>query len=217
MNEYHKINSIFKRDMTKPNNPFIIGEYASPEIEYLKDNKWEWTEKVDGTNIRVMYNGSIVTFGGKTDNAQIPTHLFAKLQSTFLNPDKLVKLTELFVKDELPTQVCLYGEGFGYKIQGKVGIDYLQSDVDFYLFDIKIGQWWLKREDVMSIAEQLGLRRPVIVGYGTIDEAIAVVKGGFKSAIGTADAEGLVLRPTVEFMSRAGERIITKVKCRDFK
>jgi hypothetical protein len=75
----------------------------------------------------------------------------------------------------------------------------------------------LKREDVAGIAEKLGLLAPVIVGYGTIDEAIQVVKSGFKSAFGTADAEGLVLRPTVELLSRGGERIITKVKARDFK
>ena len=209
MNEYHKINSIFMRDMDKPGSPFIAGKYAAAEIEYLKNNRWEWTEKVDGTNIRIMYVGGAVSFGGKTDRAEIPAHLFKKLTETFNNDNMKQAFGE--------TDVCLYGEGFGYKIQGKVGIDYLKDKVDFYLFDVRIGDWWLKREDVAGIAEKLGLLAPVVVGYGTIDEAIEVVKRGFKSAFGTADAEGLVLRPTVELLSRGGERIITKVKARDFK
>jgi ATP-dependent RNA circularization protein (DNA/RNA ligase family) len=209
MNEYHKINSIFMRDMDKPGSPFIAGKYAAAEIEYLKNNQWEWTEKVDGTNIRIMYVGGAVSFGGKTDRAEIPAHLLKRLTEIFNNDNMKQAFGE--------TDVCLYGEGFGYKIQGKVGIDYLKDKVDFYLFDIKIGNWWLKREDVAGIAEKLGLLAPVVVGYGTIDEAIEVVKRGFKSAFGTADAEGLVLRPTVELLSRGGERIITKVKARDFK
>lgn len=208
MKEYSKIDSIYKRDMTKPNNPFIIGQYSTPEFEYLHDNQWEFTEKVDGTNIRVMYQGFAITFRGKSDKAEIPAHLLVKLQKLF-TPEKM---TAAFGT----TDVCLYGEGFGYKIQGKVGVDYLKDDVDFYLFDVKIGEWWLKREDVQDIASKLGILAPVVVGYGNFDDAIFLVKQGFKSAFGTADAEGVVLRPTVDLMSRSGERIITKVKTRDF-
>jgi ATP-dependent RNA circularization protein (DNA/RNA ligase family) len=209
MNEYHKIDSIFKRDMSKPNAPFITGEYSTQEIGYLKDNQWEFTEKVDGTNIRVLYQSGTVVFKGKSDKAEIPPHLLAKLGS--LLPCE--KMTEVFGE----TDVCLYGEGFGYKIQGKVGIDYLKDDVGFYLFDVKIGQWWLKREDVENIAAKLEILAPVCVGYGNIDDAIWLVKQGFKSRFGTAEAEGIVLRPTVELLNRGGERIITKVKTRDFR
>lgn len=60
--KYHKINSIFKRDMTKPNRPFVVGEWAQPEFAYLSDNEWEWTEKIDGTNIRIMLDGDEVEF-----------------------------------------------------------------------------------------------------------------------------------------------------------
>ena len=81
--EYPKINSIYKRDMSKPNAPFIVGEWSEDAFEYLKDNQWEFTEKVDGTNIRVIFNGTDVMFGGKTDNAQIPSHLYNKLNELF--------------------------------------------------------------------------------------------------------------------------------------
>ena len=34
MSTYHKINSIYKRDITKKGAPFIYGEFACPEVEY---------------------------------------------------------------------------------------------------------------------------------------------------------------------------------------
>ena len=72
--EYHKIITVFKRN--PENMRFLLeGEWATPEFEYLKDNKWVFTEKVDGTNIRIMWNGEAVTFGGKTDTAEIPSFL----------------------------------------------------------------------------------------------------------------------------------------------
>ena len=116
MEEYHKINSIYKRDMTKKNAPFIIGEYSEPEFDYLKDNRWEFSEKIDGTNIRIMLNGEDVVFGGRTDNAQIPAHLYARLSELFLTMEKKKLLHECL---ENWKGICLYGEGFGYKIQGK--------------------------------------------------------------------------------------------------
>ena len=78
MKEYHKIQTIFKRN--EANHHIIEGEYSLPEFEYLKNNEWVFTEKVDGTNIRVMWNGESVVFGGKTDDASIPVFLLYKLQ-----------------------------------------------------------------------------------------------------------------------------------------
>jgi hypothetical protein len=39
---------------------------------------------------------------------------------------------------------------------------------------------------------------------------------GVKSWWGDFDAEGIVARPQVELFTRAGHRIITKLKCKDF-
>jgi len=203
MKKYHKINSIFKRD-EKGN---FTEEYSMPEFEYLKDNKWIFTEKIDGTNVRVMWDGNKVSFGGKTDNAQMPVFLFEKLQEIFTAE----KLKEVFNEDS----VCLYGEGFGARIQ-KGGGNYIKDGVDFILFDIKIGDWWLKREDIEEIAEKLGIRIVKIIGSGTLDEAIDLAKKGFKSQFGIFTAEGIVLKPEIELSARNGKRIITKVKHKDF-
>ena len=54
-----------------------------PAVEYLKDNIWQFTEKVDGTNIQVYWDGHKVEFAGRTDKAQIPSHLMERLEELF--------------------------------------------------------------------------------------------------------------------------------------
>ena len=50
MAEYQKIQTLFKRD---EKNIIIPDQFTYPEFEVLKDLKWECTEKIDGTNIRI--------------------------------------------------------------------------------------------------------------------------------------------------------------------
>jgi hypothetical protein len=33
-----------------------MGDFACPEFELLQDYEWDWYEKVDGTNIRVIWD-----------------------------------------------------------------------------------------------------------------------------------------------------------------
>ncbi len=143
MNEYHKIQTVFKRDMERNGKTLLEGQWTLPEFEFLANNIWTWSEKVDGTNIRVMLQGGAITFGGKTDSAQIPAQLVARLNEMFLPLAE--KMQETFGCD-----ACLYGEGYGAKIQ-KGGGNYRQ-DQDFVLFDVKVGDWWLQRANVEDVA-----------------------------------------------------------------
>lgn len=212
MKQYHKIITAYKRD--PKNMRFVIeDQWATPEFEYLSETKWVWTEKVDGTNIRVMWDGNQVTFNGKSDNAQVPMTLVQKLQETFDTTPKRKVFRDIFGED---VDVCLYGEGYGAKIQ-KGGGNYRSDGVDFVLFDVKIGDWWLQREDVEDIAVKLGIKVVPIILEGTITEATQMVKNGFNSQWGDFGAEGLVGRPATELKTRRGDRIITKLKCRDFR
>lgn len=204
MKEYHKIQSVYKRD--EKTKKFIMGDWSLPELAYLKDCSWEWDEKIDGTNIRIHWDGTGRTFGGRTDNAAIPATLVKRLEDLFT----VEKLKNAF--GEAP--ITLYGEGFGAKIQS--GGNYIPDGQDFILFDALVGDWWLERHNVAEISDKLGLRLTTIVGDGTLQSAIEFVKQGFKSSIGTADAEGVICRPKVQLFNRKGERIVVKVKTRDF-
>jgi hypothetical protein len=212
MREYHKIQTIFKRE-EHGKRRVIEGQYSLPEFEYLKDNSWVFTEKVDGTNIRIMWDGSNVTFGGKTDNAQMPVFLLYRLQELFEKDGRIELFREVF--KDMDGGVCLYGEGYGAKIQ-KGGGCYIRDGVDFVMFDVRIGDWWLERHNVEEIAGKFGLRVVPKIGIGTLADAVKIAKDGLRSTWGGFQAEGLVLRPTVELKTRRGDRIITKIKCKDF-
>jgi hypothetical protein len=177
----------------------------------LKDVEWVFTEKVDGTNVRVMWDGNRVTFNGKTDNAQLPTPLFYKLEELFMGQANEQKFEEIFGKEP----ACLYGEGFGNKIQA-VGKDYNPDGVDFILFDVKIGDWWLERESLEDIAKKLDIKLVPIIFRGTLQEASDFVANGYMSTIAELKAEGLVGTPKTPMLTRRGERIITKIKSRDY-
>lgn len=209
--EYPKIQTVFKRN---PQNmrELLEGEYALPEFEYLAGNQWVFTEKVDGTNIRVSWNGDSVVFGGKTDNASIPVFLLYKLQELFEGTAKKKLFGDTFGDEG---GVCLYGEGHGAKIQ-KGGGNYVADGVDFVLFDVKIGKWWLERNNVEDIAEKFGIKVVPLIGKGTLKEMVAMVRAGFNSVWGDFRAEGIVARPETELFSRNGARIITKIKHKDF-
>lgn len=211
MKEYHKIDSLYDRDM-EGTKRLIEGQYRDKTVEYLANNQWHFTEKVDGTNIRVHWDGHRVSFGGRTDNAQIPTTLLYALQDKFMG----IKNEELFEQKFGATPVTLYGEGYGAKIQ-KGGGDY-REDVGFILFDVFINDTWLERENIEDIAKAFDVPVVPIVLTGTIQEAVDFVKNKPASTIAhkEKDSEGLVGKPTVEMRTRMGKRVIVKIKVEDF-
>ena len=209
MEEYHKIKSLYVRD--EKTKKTIEGAYRNEVFEYLKNNDWIFTEKIDGTNIRVIWDGHKVSIAGRTDNAQIPAELTNRLMQLFGGEAN----EQIFEQKFGEMEVMLVGEGYGAKIQGR-GSKYLDHQ-DFILFDVKINGNWQPRESVEDIARAFNLQVVPIVLEGTLQEAVDFVKTKPKSMIGTADSEGVVGRPRVELLDRNGERVIVKIKVCDFE
>jgi len=207
MNTYHKINTIYKREPDGKRN-LIEGEFSCEEFKYLYDNQWVFTEKVDGTNMRVIWDGEDIIIKGKTDRAQLHEPLLEYIKCNF----DTKKLAEMFPEPDMP--VCFYGEGYGGKIQKGGKYSEIQK---FILFDIKINGWWLKQDDVVAIAKDLNIEKVPVVGSGSLGDMVATCKEGFSSWWGNFEAEGIVARPQTELRKRNGERVIVKLKCRDFK
>ena len=115
-NTYQKINTIFKRDANNVIMPY--DEFAVPELEWMRNCKFDAEEKVDGCNIRIEVTREFITsdignnigikwnvaYKGKTDNAQIPKMLYTYL-TTELTEDKVLNALglskEMYVTDEL--------------------------------------------------------------------------------------------------------------------
>ena len=230
-NTYQKINTIFKRDENNIIMPHE--EFSVPELNWLRNCKFDATEKIDGTSIRIEVVPAlnvtahrrepfmfVVRYMGKTDNAQIPQHLLKHLEETYPK-EKVLEALELLEKGyntfETIPMYTIYGEGYGMKIQK--GGNYIKDGVGFIVFDVKVGDMYLLRDSMEDIAGKLGAPVVPYMGQFTIDEAIEFVKKGFKSTIAENkdyDAEGLVLKSPDGLCTRRGERIIFKVKTCDF-
>lgn len=209
MIEYNKIETLYERDL-EGSKKMIEGKFRNPTVEFLKDNVWQFTEKVDGTNIRVHWDGHKVIFGGRTEDAQIPSHLLNKLIEMFGSDEA----EQIFEQKFGEMEVILFGEGYGPKIQK--GGSY-RPDVSFILFDVLISHNYQPRSSVEDIAKAFGIDVVPIIFEGTIQEGVDFVKTNPKSTMGTAMMEGLVGRPKVEMRDRCGKRVIVKIKVKDFQ
>jgi len=219
--EYHKINAPYKRwredlhtEEMKPKNKkwnsFKEDEFSKKEFEYLFKNDWYWVEKLDGTNIRIYLNikddNIEMTIKGRTNRSDIPKDLIMWIENWFETNYNLIK--ETFNKN-----VILYGEGVGEKIQKNGNLFGKQH---FKLFDIKIDNLFLKLEDVQKIAQNLNLEYPELFFVGSMEEAIALVKTKPKSTFGNFIIEGFIGKPLFDLKDRQDNRIITKIKVKDF-
>ena len=203
MIKYPKIHTIYKRETRT--GKLIEEVFSLPVFDYLKDNMWYWTEKVDGTNIRIEWNGNTIEIGGRTDKAQISIALFKRLNILFPR--------EKF--SGMPPMI-LFGEGYGAGI-GKSGGKYKPKGVDFVLFDINIDNWWLERKNIQSIAMVLNVEVVPMIGIGSLTEAAMYAKEGFNSQWGNFVAEGMVVKPMEMMLFRDGTPIMAKIKYKDFR
>jgi hypothetical protein len=236
---YPKIETLFERD---PVTFKVIPEKFRNDA-YKLINEWEWTEKIDGTNIwvsfgevsrpindiyhKVIYKAQDSTqydvkYGGRTENAQIPKGIIEYLNDHIDSE----KLYEMFGNKP----VVFYGEGYGPKIQ--CGDGYAETQ-KFIVFDILVGGnsgysgYWLKRSDIEDICSKLGLDVVPLIDmikyFGntkltSIELGINLVKRGFKSTLGdgSMDAEGLIGRTSIPLFDSKHRRLICKLKTCDF-
>ena len=206
MSEYHKIETLYERDektfRLKPD--MILKNRVYGIIK-----SWVWTEKIDGTNIRAIWKDDKLTFRGKTDNAQIHADLVKWLYE-HITPEKLV-----YAFPEDGVDVVIYGEGYGAGIQKGGGL--YSPEKKFIVFDVLVGgKWWLSDDNMRDVAAKLELDAVPLIGEMTLEEAAEKVRIGFPSAVGTAQAEGMVGRPVEALFDKKGHRLIVKLKTKDF-
>jgi len=207
MSEYHKIETLYERD----EKTFKIKpELILKNRVYGLIKTWHWTEKIDGTNIRCIWQDGALTFGGRTSEAQMHTEL-----TNWLHQNVTVeKMQAVF----LGVNAVVYGEGYGAGIQKGGGL--LSATKRFIVFDVLVdGKWWLSWENTCDVASKLGLDVVPYLGEMTLEDATEKVRAGHQSALngGQAKAEGLVGRTVEPLFDKKGARLIVKLKTRDFQ
>lgn len=211
--------------------------YSRPELGLVRE--WVVTEKVDGTNVRVLYSpgrppwdGTLgaeaeVRFAGRTDKADLHGHLVEYLEGEFTDR----KMWEAFARpvqehDHLEApHVVLYGEGFGAGIQ-RAGVHY-GPDKRFILFDVLVLDsweadtgWWLGWSDVKDVARKLGVPHvPELAAGASLDEAMSLVRASqlLRSTEASAHVEGVVCRTDPYLFDGRGRRVMFKYKVRDLR
>jgi hypothetical protein len=209
---YPKIETLFERDDTthKLKEPLVL---RAPVYGTIKT--WSATEKVDGTNIRVCITpDNKVSMNGRTDNAQLPADLVKWVYEKF-TPEKMQA-----IRIDPTVTLTLFGEGYGAGIQK--GGSY-RADKAVILFDAAVevdGKvWWLDEPTVRGFGETLEVECVPHLGNLTLDEIVVKVRVGFVSPCATISAvpsEGIVARPLEPLYDRRGNRLILKLKTKDF-
>lgn len=217
MKEYDKIKTLYKRDEKfKVTNELSMAEFAIPA-------NWYVAEKIHGQNIRIDWCNSKVTFGTRTAVGDIPKEL-----AEFLLPIFTQEKMQEYFSDE---PVTLFGEGYGAGINK--GGD-LSTTKRFMLFDVfiparpiqgdQMRDYWLSIPDVDKCAEFFGCdKQPWIATDLTLEEITDRVQRGILSRIAIQNtgkevkSEGVVCRTHPEMWTRYGERLMFKLKTKDFK
>jgi ATP-dependent RNA circularization protein (DNA/RNA ligase family) len=207
--EYHKIETLCKFDQAT--KKFLPNTFYNPNVEILQNHKWEFTEKIDGTNFRIYWNGHTLSYAGRTDNA-----VFSEEQQTFIK-EKLVNdvMTTSFESIFKDNEVIVYGELFGNKIQ-KDGQLYTDGKgLGFKVFDVYKEGHFMNYKHMIYLCKELGYDVVPLALTGTIAEGIAYVENNLLSTFSKATLEGLVGKPIGDFLDYRGNRIVVKIKRRD--
>lgn len=220
---YTKIDTVLQRDL-EGTKRLIPGTFRDPAVEYLKDLKWEVQEKCDGTNVQIWFDGNRVQIMGRDEKSLIPDELMEVLKTKFLNDETEQLFEQMFPPkldeegNEKLVEVSIFGEGIGPKIQ-KVGPLY-GSEYRFLVFDVRVSGVYLEHSSDIykQVVNAFDLETVPDLPDMTVEEAEAYVKTKPKSLVNPkAPMEGVVIRPKVRLYNQKGERIIVKVKCRDYE
>lgn len=205
---FPKISAPFGRKSPK-DRLVDISIYAKPWIEALRGVKFYASEKIDGTSVGLVWDGERISFVGHTDKSEFCPRYLEYLQKTFGTSEFESVIEEVFGD----SPVTIYGEG----ISKDYNVHYGFPDGNFIMYDIQNEKGtFYNREAVHGIAEKLGLKTP-FEELMTLDEAIAFVKTRPMSRLDSNQRmEGLVLRALVELYTNGGDRVICKVKVKDF-
>lgn len=224
---YQKIDTIAKRDL-EGNKRLIDGTFRDTAVEYLKDVKWEATEKADGSSFVVWWDGyKARVSGGRNQQAERIEPIYTVLEESMCSPESEQLFEQMFKRESdvdeqgnplPPKEVEIFGEIIGPGVQ-KVGKLYGDTQ-RFLVFDIMVDKCYLERSSgfYKEIVKAFGLEEVPTLPDMTPNEAVEFVKSKPRSWINSdAPMEGVVLRPKVRLYGPNGSRLIVKVKAKDYE
>lgn len=238
MFEYPKTENLFLRD--EDTHKLIIGAYRRPEFDIPKF--WHVTEKLDGTNCRVVYDplGATVDYRGRSDRATMKSDLVDWMAAHYPLEAMQRQFDDYLGADKIEagTKVTIFGEGYGPGIQQG---GYYSGIRRFRMFDVcyhrprlvrqpiepaqeTVWEWfhsWCQPSTVAMIAASLNVPAAPLVGEKLdVPEIINHVRTMQKVAAldqGGEDyvPEGVICRTDPYIYDEHGRRIMFKLKVCD--
>lgn len=226
MHEYGKTENVFTRN--PDTHKLNVGELRVPEFDQIKT--WLVTEKIDGTNMRVLLRyvsddneGTVsIEVRGRSDRANTPHDLKDWITNTLHeNTAGLFAYIESLTGNDPNIGVCFYGEGYGPGIQQGGGY---APRKEMRIFDVTTtdletgGVWWRPWSEVERAAEFCGIKTvPLLERAETLDSIVENIEGGFHSQLSSSvQAEGVVCRTDPYLFTWDHKRVMFKAKVKDF-
>jgi hypothetical protein len=209
--EYPKIDTLFDRDKSTFK---VTNRVRRPEFALLRFESLSFTEKIDGTNIRISFGERGPVIGGRTDRANLnPALADAIAELLASGVESSVRNT---MKEREISSVTVYGEGYGANIQN--GNLYSETP-KFIGFDVLVdNRYWLAPGDCAAFLEKAGIEQVPHIEFSSYDDMTARVNLGFNSALGegTKPVEGVIAKPLYNLFDQRGRRVMWKLKTKDF-
>lgn len=238
MIEYPKTENLLARD--PDTHKLRLDEYRDPNFAQIKH--WHVTEKIDGTNMRLVYMprnkgvGQAVEVRGRSDRANVHPDLRAAMIDMF-PVDDLSRVFDEFIGEQRIMEgaaVTIFGEGYGAGIQKGGGL--LSPTKTFRMFDVMY-HWplteygtseqgtpykhsWCQPSTVEFLAGELGVPMvPIIIQQAETQDVIDIVLGGFVSHVAPLAVvpEGVVARTDPYLYNERGSRVMFKLKGADLE
>jgi hypothetical protein len=207
MHEYGKTENIFTRD--EETHKLVPWDYRQEEVRLIDQHSWLFTEKIDGTNVRLtfmpaqdeldyeMYGTFSVALRGRSDNATLPEDLevpaFAREPED--EPGAIFETyRQLGLADELGPRadiaVTLYGEAYGAGIQKGGGyspdkrIRYFDLVTTPIIDGVQAGRHSFRPfTQLQAVADTLSLPLVPVLAFDHLTKAVEGVRAGFPSLV----------------------------------
>ncbi len=221
MTPYSSIETVYTRD--KETNVLNFGEIRCIENTCIKT--WTISEKIDGTNIRVIVTKGGIEVRGRTDKAELNHDLIKAILAIFPSHERLLEYFTEYRGQELPEEwsVTFYGEGYGAGIQS--GGHY--SDTKrFRCFDLLLGEsWWTDDDEMRRVCDELGIPTAPWLAVTpnlpkTREELIEIIPFSQVAledrGVSDVPAEGIVAKPLHVLLNRHKDRVMWKITLREW-
>ena len=240
MHYYSKISCPFLR--VNPKDKVVdLNQYSDKYADLLSNVEFCATEKVDGKNLNIIYDGDDIRFEGHTNKSTWLQEEETWIKNKFINDGFIQMCEQMF--GEKTVQFC--GELIGPKILNN---RYNLDDYKFVVFDIKINDVYINREAVKEITnvlymDSIDVYKGTLMfsafdlnvpnefkerNYSASDPLYLTIKewAEFMQSVDqqlfigsrfnpNIEIEGFVIRPKYELVKSNGERVIYKIKYKD--